>query len=1603
MHLRGAHPLLIAAIIAIAALIGSASAHADVPASGDFSPAIWSDKADYSPGEHVVLIGTNWQAGETVHITVNDSAGSTWDRSVDVTADATGNVTDEFTLPDWFIATYHVRAEGASGSVATYDFTDGNVKFDVAPSGGTAQFVETLYTAATNCTGAIKTPQYPKTISNSAGDNVGVGSSESLRIDAAATSDQGGSFSAWSSTDVPGSSFTVISGTGGKSICVTGFSGSGTHNYRATYNAPPANAAPTVAADNATRTVNEGQTATNTGTYSDANAGDSVAISASVGSVTKTGTNSGTWSWSFATTDGPVQSQTVTITADDGHGGVTTTTFALTVNNVAPTATLSAPDVDEGQSIAVSLTSPQDVAADLPGLQYAFDCGSGYGAFGNSNSTSCPTTADGTKTVKAKIRDKDNGETEYTRVVTIRNAAPVAGTVAITPSSATAPTTNSTLTATPSGFSDPGGDSLTYHYVWKNGSTVVGGDSDTLDLSQAGNGAKGDTITVSVTASDGTASSSAATDSVTVKNSGPSAGTVAISPSSATAPTTNSTLTATPSGFGDDDGDSLTYHYVWKNGTTVVGTDSATLDLSALGNGNKGDTIHVSVTASDGSATSSAATDSVTVKNTPPSTGTVAITPSSPTTNSTLTAAPSGFGDDDGDSLTYHYVWKNGSTVVGTDSDTLDLSQAGNGNKGDTIHVSVTASDGTASSSAATDNVTVANTAPTAGTVAISPSSATKPTTDDTLTATPSGFSDDDSDSLAYHYVWKNGTTTVGTDSNTLDLSQAGNGAKGDTIHVTVTASDGTDSSGPASDSATVKNSPPSAGTVAITPSSSTEPTTNDTLTATPSGFSDDDGDSLTYHYTWKNGTTTVGTDSATLDLSALGNGDKGDTIHVSVTASDGTASGGAATDSVNVKNTPPTAGTVAISPSSSTAPTTNSTLTATPSGFSDDDGESLSYHYTWKNGTTTVGTDSATLDLSALGNGNKGDTIHVSVTATDGDDSSTAATDSVTVKNTAPTVGTVAITPSSSTEPTTNDTLTATPSGFSDDDGDSLTYHYVWKNGTTTVGTDSAHLDLSQAGNGAKGDTIHVNVTASDGDATSTAATDSVTVKNTPPSASTVAITPSSATKPITNDTLTATPSGFSDDDGDSLTYHYVWKNGATTVGTDSNTLDLSQAGNGDKGDTIHVTVTASDGTDSSGPASDSATVKNAAPTANAGGGASGYSGQEGVAVQLNGSSADADGDTRTYDWSYSGPATCSFDDHTSADPKITCADDGSFTVSLTVTDTDGASSAAATAALAVGNVAPTATWNRPGSAVNEGDSFTLSLTDPQDVAADLPGLEYRFDCGTGTYSAYSSTHSKTCATTDDGTLHVAAQVRDKDNGVRTYTDDVTVKNVAPTVTSFTGTDSLTGPLTFVQSTFTTSLTDPGADSWFANFSYSDGTPLTQRMPTSGLGFASGDTVTHTFATAGCNQTATVRVTDDDGGVSDAKTATVSVGTGSFLAPLANQPVSDKLKNGQVLPVKVRIADCNGIPVMNLLPTIKLVKGDLTSVADDAGEVITISSVSSADTGTTMRPVDGSYIYNLRVSVAASDLGKDFTIIIYPYGSTASGATLRHVIIPTK
>ncbi len=121
----------------------------------------------------------------------------------------------------------------------------------------------------------------------------------------------------------------------------------------------------------------------------------------------------------------------------------------------------------------------------------------------------------------------------------------------------------------------------------------------------------------------------------------------------------------------------------------------------------------------------------------------------------------------------------------------------------------------------------------------------------------------------------------------------------------------------------------------------------------------------------------------------------------------------------------------------------------------------------------------------------------------------------------------------------------------------------------------------------------------------------------------------------------------------------------------------------------------------------------------------------------------------------------------------------------------------------------------------------------------------------------------------------------------------------------------------------------------------------------------------------------------------------------------MTNQPVTDKLRNGQVLPVKIRITDCSGNPVTNLTPAIKLAAGDQTAgVSDDLIVPIDVGSASAADTNGVMRFVDGAYIYNMKVSVA--NLNTDYTIMIYPYATSAadtdvSKGTMRHVVQATK
>jgi hypothetical protein len=119
-------------------LFVAALAQSQVSGETQASPTITSDKPDYAPGEVVTLTGTGWLASEPVepvHIVVNDDAGQTWSHVADVTPKSDGSISDSFTLPNWFVASYSVTATQGTLS-ATTSFTDAAASLAQCTNGG---------------------------------------------------------------------------------------------------------------------------------------------------------------------------------------------------------------------------------------------------------------------------------------------------------------------------------------------------------------------------------------------------------------------------------------------------------------------------------------------------------------------------------------------------------------------------------------------------------------------------------------------------------------------------------------------------------------------------------------------------------------------------------------------------------------------------------------------------------------------------------------------------------------------------------------------------------------------------------------------------------------------------------------------------------------------------------------------------------------------------------------------------------------------------------------------------------------------------------------------------------------------------------------------------------------------------------------------------------------------------------------------------------------------------------------------------------------------------------------------------------------------------
>jgi len=194
-----------------------------------------------------------------------------------------------------------------------------------------------------------------------------------------------------------------------------------------------------------------------------------------------------------------------------------------------------------------------------------------------------------------------------------------------------------------------------------------------------------------------------------------------------------------------------------------------------------------------------------------------------------------------------------------------------------------------------------------------------------------------------------------------------------------------------------------------------------------------------------------------------------------------------------------------------------------------------------------------------------------------------------------------------------------------------------------------------------------------------------------------------------------------------------------------------------------------------------------NHAPVANAG---ANVAGVEGTAVHFDGSaSSDLDGDALTYSWTFGDGSA----PETGAQPSHTYADNGTYTVTLTVSD--GALTGSAVTTATIANVAPLLSALPDAALTDENYVANGSFTDP---GADSWTATVDYGDGSGgqplalTGKAFTLDHAYRLS----GRFTVTVSVADDDGGVGSAQARVSVQlnrapvaNAGPGVSGFEGT----------------------------------------------------------------------------------------------------------------------------------------------------------------------------------------------------------------------
>ncbi|HND52504.1 MAG TPA: hypothetical protein PLV92_08915, partial [Pirellulaceae bacterium] len=174
----------------------------------------------------------------------------------------------------------------------------------------------------------------------------------------------------------------------------------------------------------------------------------------------------GTWSWTFNTADGPDQSQTVTITATDSDGAASTSTFALVVNNVAPTVTANVASITVTQGVTATNTGTvSDPGLDTVTLSVneGVIVNNGNGTWSWSWNTSA--AAVGTRTIVVTATDSDGASSTASFTVVV-NASSTGHTPTLTNLAATRISENGTTSLTGRINDSDAGDTFTLAVNW---------------------------------------------------------------------------------------------------------------------------------------------------------------------------------------------------------------------------------------------------------------------------------------------------------------------------------------------------------------------------------------------------------------------------------------------------------------------------------------------------------------------------------------------------------------------------------------------------------------------------------------------------------------------------------------------------------------------------------------------------------------------------------------------------------------------------------------------------------------------------------------------------------------------------------------------------------------------------------------------------------------------------------------------------------------------------------------------------------------------------------------------------------------------------------